>query len=555
MSRFLRMKKKLAGSAGGEKLLQQHMGFSGGRILRIVEATMANKKGAKAAKECRTGVLRFVTKADLMFQGGKLNTAMWTELEGPLYELCNLIAAATAPSHAVRRKYSNLKKFEEPPPHPDGKHRPSKLLTGSNDTGGPVESKSRPSTPTGAPAPKGLDRTASRRAMGKGGPPGMATEEAAPSAPSSTSRGSGLLPPTASTPTGGPPPNMFSGGPPGMASSGGESKEQPGAPPSSVGSGGGGGRKRPPLPSRPAKKDYTTDDVTAIAVVVAALVPLMMGILTKNDLMTSKNQNTLAQLIFSISNAAFLSELLTNSCLSNEKQMAYGVFSAYADQMKAVRDKRNEQLRVAAFAGDMNTIKLCLVNGADVNSRRDDNTTPLWFAAAKGQFDAVTLLLAQGADSCIADKDGALPVMLAAQEGHLEVVKLLVQPDTLGNVASTTTLSTLVYIAARKGYVDLLDFILQQHRQVLSVATPNASAGRAAPIELALTLAIQQGYEKGEEGGRGGKGVGVKETFHGWADFFFCSSCVRVVFFLCSCCVLLCSLPTFAATCLWSKCC
>ena len=158
--------------------------------------------------------------------------------------------------------------------------------------------------------------------------------------------------------------------------------------------------------------------------------------------MTSKNRTTLSKLISTISTSDFLETLLTNKVLSNEKQTAFGVFSAYADQMKTVRDKRNEQLRVAAFAGDLTTIQLCVESGAEINSCREDNTTPLWFAAAKGQYKAVQYLLKHGADSTIADKDGALPVMLAAQEGHLEIVKLLVQPDTLGNVASVTTLST-----------------------------------------------------------------------------------------------------------------
>ena len=501
------MKKKLASVAGtgnGEKILQTHMGNTGGQILRILESTMEKQKGAKAAKETRKALLRFVIKADLLYQEEKLTPAMWTALEETLLNLCQLLAGATARSREIRRRYipvtaevemsssSTLKR---------GKKAPPRIATGGGNSGNSGDGAALPSEPTTPPPMPQLKRTASRRApKTSGGPPGMLNDSDVIIPPPPPNKPS-LLPPAPqapSTPVGGPPPPGMSsfgssgGGPPGMS---GEAKDSgpPGAPPSFVSTSTGGSRSRPPLPSRPTPKDFTNDDIQAIRIEVASLIAILMTTLTKNELMTSKNQTTLSQAISTVSAPEFLTILLTDKKCAEDRKETFKVCSVFADQMRTVCEKRNERLRVAAFAGDMPVILECVESGADVNSCRDDRTTPLWFAAAKGQLKAVSYLLESGANAAIADKDGALPVMLAAQEGHLDIVSLLLQPDVSGNIPDASTLATLVFIAARKGHADLLDHILQDHKQVLSVATPSGSA-KAAPIELALTLAIQQGH-------------------------------------------------------------
>ena len=497
MSRFLRMKKKLAsvsGTGNGEKILQNHMGFSGGRILRVIESTMEKQKGSKAAKETRKSLLRFVIKADTLLQEGQFNLSMWTDVESSILDLCKIVAAATASSIALRRRYSSIKEVPTTPTTTTRKKIGLSISTGDDNEA--TKTDSVPTTPTQSQEQEhgGLKRTMSRRAPKTNGPPGMASfGDDSVTGPSSNNTES-LLPPSApETPVGGPPPpgmfddNNSGGGPPGMNS---ESKTNgnPGAPPSGLAS-----RGRPPLPSRPTPKDYTQDDIQSICMSIASLVPILMNLLAKEDKMSTKNRTTLSQLISSISTPDFLEIFLTDKRNKDERSTAYAVSSAYADQLTTVCNKRNEKLRVAAFAGDMETIHTCVENGADVNSRREDCTTPLWFAAAKGQEAAVRYLIKNGADSSIADKDGALPVMLAAQEGHLDIVRLLLEPDLHKNVPEASTLATLVFIAARKGHADLLDHILKAHVAELSVATPGGNA-KAAPIELALTLAIQQGH-------------------------------------------------------------
>jgi len=51
-------------------------------------------------------------------------------------------------------------------------------------------------------------------------------------------------------------------------------------------------------------------------------------------------------------------------------------------------------------------------------------------AVSHGRLDTVRLLLEAGADINIQDEDGSTALMCAAEHGHLEIVKLLLaQPD------------------------------------------------------------------------------------------------------------------------------
>ena len=317
----------------------------------------------------------------------------------------------------------------------------------------------------------------------------------------------------------------FRGAPPGMDAS------PPGAPPSFMaseskmsaaarGSSGGGppaGRAPPAIPSRPARKKskYTPtaeEDVATLQRVLMPIVPTIMRILSDGNLMTTKNQTTLSLCLNTFAKPHWLKMFLgvptaqgldTKPKCANERQAAFSLASKWYDQIKAEQDSRNERLRVASFAGDLHEVEAMIQAGADVNAVRSDHTTPLWFAAAKGRLATVKILLQHGADPSLADKDGALPVMLAAQEGHLDIVTTLLESGPSdGSATDPATAATLIYIAARKGRADLLEYLLSKHAPVLSVPTPRASTSptanldqaKASPIELALTLAIQQGH-------------------------------------------------------------
>ena len=115
--------------------------------------------------------------------------------------------------------------------------------------------------------------------------------------------------------------------------------------------------------------------------------------------------------------------LLLASCVVSLAQMN-------ADNPVSASDKNapldaTGQLISAARSGDLETIKLLLKNGADVNAKDTGGGTALSWAAGAGQTDSVRLLLDRGANINVIDSAGNTALMLAAVADHKDVVQLL----------------------------------------------------------------------------------------------------------------------------------
>lgn len=77
--------------------------------------------------------------------------------------------------------------------------------------------------------------------------------------------------------------------------------------------------------------------------------------------------------------------------------------------------------------GSIKSIAALLRAGANPNVRDPScGLTVTHDAAREGFLDSVRILVQGGADVNIADNKGNLPLHLAAREGHLELVKLLI---------------------------------------------------------------------------------------------------------------------------------
>jgi ankyrin repeat protein len=85
-------------------------------------------------------------------------------------------------------------------------------------------------------------------------------------------------------------------------------------------------------------------------------------------------------------------------------------------------------LHHAAFAGNVETAKLLLDRGADVNARAKTKflNTPLLAASLTGQVEVARLLLDRGADVLVRQSQGFTPLHEAALIGNMELVRLYI---------------------------------------------------------------------------------------------------------------------------------
>jgi bla regulator protein blaR1 len=86
---------------------------------------------------------------------------------------------------------------------------------------------------------------------------------------------------------------------------------------------------------------------------------------------------------------------------------------------------RDRALVEASDAGDVESVRELLADGADVNARVAGDGTPLIAAAREGHHELVALLLDRGADPNLPVPGDGAPLIMAAREGHLRVVQLL----------------------------------------------------------------------------------------------------------------------------------
>jgi ankyrin repeat protein len=97
----------------------------------------------------------------------------------------------------------------------------------------------------------------------------------------------------------------------------------------------------------------------------------------------------------------------------------------YPQFVNAISGPGGTALHAASVAGQMESVRLLLKCGADVDARGSKNRSPLQLASLYGCLDVVQCLLDRGADANFQDGDQVTPLSLAAVEGHLEVVRLL----------------------------------------------------------------------------------------------------------------------------------
>ncbi|MFH1116261.1 MAG: ankyrin repeat domain-containing protein [Pseudomonadota bacterium] len=88
-------------------------------------------------------------------------------------------------------------------------------------------------------------------------------------------------------------------------------------------------------------------------------------------------------------------------------------------------DTGRTALMEAAARGRLETVKLLIGKGADLEVRLPNGWTALSVAADEGRSRAAALLLKSGAGADAKDRDGKTPMDIAKERGHTGVVEVL----------------------------------------------------------------------------------------------------------------------------------
>ena len=127
-------------------------------------------------------------------------------------------------------------------------------------------------------------------------------------------------------------------------------------------------------------------------------------------------------------------------------------------------------LIIAAHNGHLNSVKILLGYGADIEARGTLNTggqviegcTPLWAAAYTGHLDVVKLLIEQNADVDGRASKGSTPLRAAAHEGHLDIVRCLVESGADVNARSSRDNSTPLMVACYWGHSSVATYLINR---------------------------------------------------------------------------------------------
>ena len=126
-------------------------------------------------------------------------------------------------------------------------------------------------------------------------------------------------------------------------------------------------------------------------------------------------------------------------------------------------------LIIAAHNGHLNSVKILLGYGADIEARGTlkigneviEGCTPLWAAASFGRLDVVKLLIEQNADVDGRTSTGSTPLRTAAFNGHLDVVRCLVESGADVN-ARTITENTPLIVACYHGHLNVVIYLIDK---------------------------------------------------------------------------------------------
>jgi len=116
-----------------------------------------------------------------------------------------------------------------------------------------------------------------------------------------------------------------------------------------------------------------------------------------------------------------------------------------------------EDLMVAVYANDLDTIVELLDAGANVNTITDSGMTPL---LATSNLEIIKVLLDRGANINVGDKDGRTALIFAALRGKLDLVNFLIERGANLDVIDDNGFSALFQAAARN-HLEIVEALIK----------------------------------------------------------------------------------------------
>ena len=127
-------------------------------------------------------------------------------------------------------------------------------------------------------------------------------------------------------------------------------------------------------------------------------------------------------------------------------------------------------LIIAAHNGHLNSVKILLGYGADIEARGTlkignevvEGCTPLWGAAVTGHLDVLRLLIEQNAEVDGRTSTGSTPLRAAAHQGHLDIVRCLVESRADVNSRNYNDESTPLMAACYWGHLSVVTYLIDK---------------------------------------------------------------------------------------------
>ncbi len=204
-------------------------------------------------------------------------------------------------------------------------------------------------------------------------------------------------------------------------------------------------------------------------------------------------------------------------CIQRLKEQKIWQMIHAVDDKKAhlIDAKATSWLHVAAYSGDLDTVKLLIKQGANVDAIRYGGYTALFDAVDCNHFEIVTCLVEQGADVNKVSDNDFTPLDYAASVGNLDMLRYLLQRSAHVNKERVPFMAvlygnlnvvqyyieekiekfnideandfskTLLFVAAENGFADSVDYLLKKgancNKPTFNGDTP-------------LSVAAQKGY-------------------------------------------------------------